>query len=363
MQISLDSMPWMRRQRGIFRVPAWYCILAAVSVITLLNLSRHQVPPSNNSTTRNNDCGDLHRGLEGLEGVDFLWQGDCNPRAIFFVAHGCNHKMTDWWPRHENVCNECIGLPEEMAIVQMALRQKLVVVAASSKRTCWSSQNLASTASNDDANDDGPRVAKIIRALQQQFPNEPPILAFGASSGGMFVSSTLPHALASSGSPNTRLCGFISQIMATPTPMSIPGAAVWITMNRDQRTDLHAKELVHELQQEGKTAVHMRLPPRPITPDFFASRIPGISKEKSRRIVGALGDFLDNDGFLKDDPRRSTWRTVLQRFASPDDSLAADKSPLSEVLNVAWGTHELARDGVEEALAVLLQNLDRCSDK
>jgi hypothetical protein len=356
MQISLHSMPWMRRQR----FPAWYCILAAVSVVALLNFSRHQGPP-NNSTTRNNDCGDLHRGVEGLDGVDFLWQGDCNPRAILFVAHGCNHKMTDWWPRHENVCTECIGLPEEMAIVQMALRQKLVVVAASSKRTCWSSQKVASTTSNDDTNDDGPRVAKILRALQQQFPNEPPILAFGASSGGMFVSSTLPRAIASS-NPSSRLCGFISQIMATPTPMSMPGAAVWITMNRDERTDLNAKELVHQLQQESKTAVHMRLPPRPITPDFFASRIPSISKEKSRRMVGALGNFLDNDGFLKEDPRRSTWRTVLQRFTSPDDSLAADKSPLSEVLNVAWGTHELARDGVEEALAVLLQQLDRCRE-
>jgi hypothetical protein len=59
--------------------------------------------------------------------------------------------------------------------------------------------------------------------------------------------------------------------------------------------------------------------------------------------------------FLRNDPRRSDWRSVLAPFAaSMGDSMVADKSALSEVLNVAWGMHEMSRDLVKESFEFIL---------
>jgi hypothetical protein len=60
--------------------------------------------------------------------------------------------------------------------------------------------------------------------------------------------------------------------------------------------------------------------------------------------------MIDEDGFLSQDPRRSDWRSILQDYAKGGDSLVADRSPLSEVLNAASGMHEMTRNGVKEAL-------------
>ena len=70
---------------------------------------------------------ELQRGLPGLD-VDVLWQHPAKkPRAILFVAHGCNHAMTDWFSPTAGICEDCIGLPEERAIVATALAKNLVV--------------------------------------------------------------------------------------------------------------------------------------------------------------------------------------------------------------------------------------------
>ena len=60
--------------------------------------------------------------------------------------------------------------------------------------------------------------------------------------------------------------------------------------------------------------------------------------------------LLDDSGFITADPRQSNWRSVLQAYAKGGDSLVADRSPLSEVLNAAYGMHEMTRNGVKEAL-------------
>ena len=301
-----------------------------------------------------------------IGGVEFLWQTPTNgtknqTKAILFLAHGCSHSMKDWFAPDSDstagaVCPECIGLPEERAIVRIALDLELLVVAVSSAAgSCWSVT-------------DGPRVARVLEEVNRDI--HLPIYAFGASSGGSFVSSVLGPVLSAAADEaetnhgHRRLNGYISQIAAPNGDQqleSIP--SVFITMNRDGRTDQRAAETVQTLRSRQVPVQHIRLPPLPITPDFFTERIgPQYSSaERSQRMVESLRDhgWVDDDkedGLLTRDPRQhSDWRQVLAPFASEvGDSMVADESALSEVLNCAYGMHEMSRDGVREALTFLL---------
>jgi hypothetical protein len=68
--------------------------------------------------------------------------------------------------------------------------------------------------------------------------------------------------------------------------------------------------------------------------------------------------YIDhNDGRLTLDPRHSDWRSIVQpHIPISQDSLTADASPISEVMNAAYGMHEMAREGVEEALKFCLED-------
>jgi len=70
--------------------------------------------------------------------------------------------------------------------------------------------------------------------------------------------------------------------------------------------------------------------------------------------------MLTPEGKLKSDPRRTDWRSTFARneaaqaaVKASNDSLVADRSALSEVLNVAWAMHELVGDHISESLAWL----------
>ena len=90
----------------------------------------------------------------------------------------------------------------------------------------------------------------------------------------------------------------------------------------------------------------------------FRVFIPEISFIQSKAIVKDLQDngYINKEtSELMEDPRRSDWRVVLSQFSHlpnhpMEDSLVADKSPISELMNVAYGLHEITRDGVQEAL-------------
>ena len=321
-------------------------------------------------------------------GVDVLLQRPSStkdhplPKGIFFVGHGCSHSNTDFWPSTPETCPECLGLPEEMAIVDMALREfHFVVVAISSLNRdskCWSVS-------------EGDRVAQVLGTLHTQLLQSSerstsssgssrihtiPILAFGASSGGNFVGSGLVESMEEDDSntnikPTKSLDGFIAQI-AAPDPRSHRTAeqhtlpvAVYITMNQDERTDQRAKSIVESLKEERHYAQHIRLDPLPITDSFFHDRISTISLPQSTAMAQALqrAKYLDPaTQLLLEDPRRSGWRDVLRPHAPAWDSLRADQSAISEVLNVAQGRHEMTRDGVREAIQYILLKVADQSD-
>ena len=145
-----------------------------------------------------------------------------------FLAHGCSHSHTDWFDKttEDGTCPNCLGLPEEKAIVKMAWQMNVVVVTISSlnrQSKCWNLQ------------EDGPRVADTLSWISLEYPNVP-ILAFGATSGGSFVSQ-LQGFMHESGT-NIKMNGFISQIaVLSPSTDTTLDCDVYITMNRDKVTD------------------------------------------------------------------------------------------------------------------------------
>ncbi|KAL3906427.1 MAG: hypothetical protein SGILL_009277 [Bacillariaceae sp.] len=284
-----------------------------------------------------------HVREEEIAGVDVLYMEPAaedgadrtttaTVKGILFVAHGCSHSKTDWFLG----CDDCIGLPEERAIVALGLERNLLVVAISSSNRdskCW---NHAV---------DGPRIAKVLEALAARY-NNAPVIAFGASSGGAFVSIL--------GKYFRSLYSFISQIAAqhAPTDTSVK-TAIYITMNRDKRTEERAQHYVETHKDPVPRVKHLRLPPLHIGDTFFSDRIIEVSTDQSKAMVQALREesMLTSEGLLSEDPRRTDWRYVLRPHVDAEqDSLIADQSPISEVMNVAYGNHELARDSVGEAL-------------
>ena len=287
-----------------------------------------------------------------LGGAEAVWQlPPAAPIGIFFVAHGCSHSATDFFP-HSTSCPSCIGLPEELRVTRSALAAGYAVLAVSSQdrvfRRCWSFE------------EDGPAVVKAVGALKAKVPSlaAAPVAAMGASSGGAFVLQ-LPQLLP--------LKAVVSQIMAIPPqmlehPSPFP-PTLFVHMSRDERTSAMVHRCVRKLRGGGSAAAQLLVRPLPITPTFFSDRIDGLDAAASKQVVDALASarLVGADGQLSDDPRATDWRSVVKAAqqagaALPGvrpgvaDSLEADASAVSEVLNVAWAMHEITSDPMGEIL-------------
>lgn len=330
-------------------------ISVALALLRLLlsssttNTSVFDVPTSGNEV----ESSSLHR--EALDGVNVLWMRPRKAYAgLLFVAHGCHHANTDWFPADNTVCPDCIGLPEERAIIEIAMQLNLAVLAISSTDRmtgCWS------------AAADNEMVIRAIQAWKKKYHDKEaqklPIYAFGASSGGSFVAQLGLAMKESTGSDDIQLHAALIQIaVGRPNePSRNADCTVYISMNRDTRTDGRIQTI---LQQQKGNVKQIRLPPLAVESDYFSSRILSISSQQSSQMVQALrnsGWIESTTRLLQHDPRSGDWRSVLRPFAGKD-SFVADQSAVSEVMNVAFGMHELSRDGVKEALNHCSSGLD-----
>lgn len=119
-----------------------------------------------------------------ISDLETLWEVPASPKGVLFVAHGCNHAATDWWPASPR-CPTCVGLPEERIIRKAALRRGYAVVAVSSfdrDTQCW--HNTGSPADSDDLQ----RLPDVLKAVvKEEGLGSLPLYAFGASSGGGIV--------------------------------------------------------------------------------------------------------------------------------------------------------------------------------
>ena len=123
---------------------------------------------------------------ESIEGVEVVWEmppAELPLRGAVFLAHGCSHSATDFWPASAR-CAGCLGLPEELRIVRALLAHGYAAVAASSADREWSRCWRTS--------DDAPRVTRALVALFSRAGAtgalaRAPLFLLGASSGGHFV--------------------------------------------------------------------------------------------------------------------------------------------------------------------------------
>lgn len=299
-----------------------------------------------------------------VDPVELLWQKPRDPKALLFLAHGCNHAATDFFPPSET-CPTCAGLPEETRVVAKALARGYVVAAVSSRGACW------------DATVDARRVVRALSRVSRLVPElaGKPTFAFGASSGGAFVGA-LPFYGA--------VDGVVSQISSIRLPSRLRDAAslgeelraqggrgdyppvVFSHMSRDVLTGELVDRSRAYLESVGVPVRVTELDPQPVDDGFFHRRIvravpadahgegaglePVVRLAESKAMAAKLRDagMLDTEGYLRDDPRASDWRSALGADAKAmGDSMRPDASGLSEVLNVAYASHELSADGFD----------------
>ncbi|KAL7567960.1 hypothetical protein ACA910_019670 [Epithemia clementina (nom. ined.)] len=330
------------------------------------------------------------------EGIEYLWQMPIPERnsnaakstttaipvkAILFVAHGCKHSATDWWSSSSSSsstvtssftsCPECIGLPEERAIVQLARERGMLVVAVSSRdrvQKCWKKS-------------DGPRIVQVLTHILGQLhldhvnnskdgttPTEliVPIFGLGSSSGAEMVGSILPRALYEAAATTSNKSGMDFRLNGVILQNKLPNdrhdrfiPAAYITLPMSGLDDKITDYITQERQKRPSKQINLL--PYKIGPSFFHGRIPDIIPiSVSEKIYQQLRqvNLVDEHGILWQNPKDtiSLWTPRLAPLvAGTNDNLIPDESAIYEVLNVAYGHHQTTRDGVAEALDWLLR--------
>ena len=303
--------------------------------------------------------GILHTSSEGIEFVYQLppaanakWaagnakEAALDVKGILFLAHGCSHSGTDWWPK-STTCSSCTGLPVERSIVGAALQRGFLAVAQSShnrNHKCWSEPDLA-------------RVAKTLSWLVEQFSLAPstPIHLLGASSGGNFVGRFAVKHSGSQQNSKLRVASAVVQISPIQgvTASAVPSSLgiLFVHMGRDEMTADYISRFVAEA---GRSSIkEFVAKPLKLTPSFFHDHGAHLSPSDSASLVEALrgAGLLGKDGFLSEDPRSSAWRDVTAKvLPATKDSLVADASGVSELLNLAWAQHEITDERLSEQL-------------
>ncbi|KAF6159336.1 hypothetical protein GIB67_032107 [Kingdonia uniflora] len=113
---------------------------------------------------------------EFKNGTDVIWQIPISPKAVIFLAHGCNGRVVKFWDRSSS-CLNCADLPKERVIILHALSQKFTVLTISSGGRCWPS------------GEERLLVKDIIKwCVGKNKLEQLPLMALGASSGGYFLS-------------------------------------------------------------------------------------------------------------------------------------------------------------------------------
>jgi len=254
-------------------------------------------------------------------------------KGLVFLAHGCSHHGTDWWDKSER-CPKCIGLPEEKRIVARLVERDYVPLAVTAKDRCWHKEDITP-------------VRKAIKIVRERLSlKTEPLFAFGASSGGTFVSQLGINA---SG-------GFMvtaPQLLMEPQPSEANerSSAIYFTYMASKGKQEMYERAVEHYRKYGYNIKSRFLPPLPVTPTFFSDRIESISPETSKLMVAALREeeLIDKSGKLLENPRFFKLRKCLQKYAG-SDSLVEGKSPISEVMNVAFAEHAMSSEFVDEMI-------------
>lgn len=293
----------------------------------------------------------LNPKAEVIDGQAIVWENVKTPKGVILVFHGCSHSATDWWDKQDS-CPKCIGLPEEKRIVAFAVARRYVVVALSSQdrksSRCWDV-----VAPPKITTDMQKTKHTVMTMVKREGWEKLPIFALGASSGGA-LAALIPF--------HIKLQGSCVQIMAVP-PEVYKGVAkatahifppmLFVHMVRDGATGAGVAQDIAVLTNEGIATEAIAVPPRPLTPSFFADRISNITAELSKQMFESLqtAGLVTSNGLLKKDPRQTgdEWRNVLKPHSEGQD-LRPDLGAIPEELNLAWAGHEIVSDTTDEML-------------
>ncbi|KAK9284470.1 hypothetical protein L1049_023643 [Liquidambar formosana] len=267
----------------------------------------------------------FHPNVEFRNGTDLIWQIPDSPKAVLFLAHGCNGRAVNFWDRSPS-CPNCIGLPEERLIVLHALARKFAVLTISSAGRCWSfgEERLI--------------IKGIIRWWVEKNKIEKlPLVALGASSGGYFV-SVLATDLRFGSITLMIAEGMFDQMDITkdypPT--------LFVHMPKDRYRKVKIDENMEALRNKGIDVAEIKCIEFPLSPSFLADRIPGLDRTISSKLFELFRDkgFIDKNGYMRNDGRAIRWKAALRenKIILPEKHL---DHHITEELNLAFAYHEM----------------------
>ncbi|PSC75566.1 hypothetical protein C2E20_1341 [Micractinium conductrix] len=301
--------------------------------------------------------GDLMSPLRGeLMNRKFYYEVPHDPVGVLVMAHGCVHDAADFWPPGAT-CEECSGLPEEVAHTKQALARGYAVLAIDSKNRDFNNRCFS-------YGEDKWGFKYILENwTREKGLDKLPIFALGVSAGASFVLK-LPKI--------TRINGIISEVLGVQqesftTPALLEETyppTVFLDMQRDSSMTQRIAESVTVLRTLGVPAACIPVDSRPVRHSFFSDRSEFITPELSRQIVNGLREIgmLDYQGFVTSDPRYTTqpWRDQLLEILPtlrPEtgamQGLASDAAMISEQMNLAFASHEIISDHPTACLAWL----------
>ncbi|XP_050228244.1 uncharacterized protein LOC126677597 [Mercurialis annua] len=269
---------------------------------------------------------EFHPTVEFRNGTDVIWQIPDSPKAVLFLAHGCNGRAVNFWERSPG-CANCIGLPEERLLVLHALAKKFAVLTISSAGRCWTFREELLIVKN------------IIKTWVRRNELEKlPLVALGASSGGYFVSALATTSLRFSSITIMIAEGIFDRIDITD---NYP-PTLFVHMPKDLSRQQKISEAVEILKNKGIDVAEVECIEFPLSPSLLADRIPRLDHTVSARLFKLFQDkgFIDRNGYMKKDGRATNWKAALRdtKDLLLDENLVQH---VQEELNLAFAYHEM----------------------
>ncbi|KAI4363884.1 hypothetical protein MLD38_020047 [Melastoma candidum] len=264
--------------------------------------------------------------VEYRNGTDLIWQIPDSPKAVLFIAHGCNGRAANFWDRSSS-CEGCVGLPEERLIVLEALSRGFAVLAVSSMGRCWTMGEERTV------------VGEIIEWwVVKNGLGKLPAFALGASSGGYFVS-----ALATDLKFGAIVLMIAEGVFDQIDVLGDYPPTLFVHMPKDTRRKLKIEEFMVELKKKGIDVAEVKCMEFPLSPNTLADRIPGLGNDVSAELfkIFRREGFVDENGYMKKDGRAMQWKKVLD---VENKATLLDKRLINHVqeeLNLAFAFHEM----------------------
>jgi hypothetical protein len=267
--------------------------------------------------------------VETIGGARAIWElpSAAPARAVLFVAHGCSCRPENFWPPSPH-CPGCVGLPEDVAITDFALRRRFAVLAVASAGDCWSLGKEVNGAK------------RVIQSWTVKNGLESlPVAALGASSGGYFVSRL---------AAKMSLTAIVIMIAegafggSAGAPPAVYPPTMFIHMPKDRRRAALLGRNSKMLMKNGVEVKEVQSLELPLTPTLLSERIPGLDRELSEMIWAAFREegFVDDKGYMKEDGRATPWKDALVKRGFWKQ-VSPWQGHIQEELNLAYGYHEM----------------------